>query len=111
MKPIALFERLDELEKHMEGREWLVGAGQGQLTEADICSQPYCFDLVYVVHFKCNLRRIIDIQIFRPMLNASLICLEFEIHVIGITSRHIISVTPEHHLRIIPLIFEGAHTK
>ena len=25
----ALFERLDELERHMEGREWLVGAAKG----------------------------------------------------------------------------------
>jgi putative glutathione S-transferase len=34
----------------------------GQLTEADIClfTTLVRFDLVYVVHFKCNLRRIID---------------------------------------------------
>ena len=58
----ALFARLDELELHLEGREWLVGEGRGQLTEADICLFPTLvrFDLVYVVHFKCNLRRIID---------------------------------------------------
>ena len=58
----ALFARLDELELQLEGREWLVGEGRGQLTEADICLFPTLvrFDLVYVVHFKCNLRRIID---------------------------------------------------
>ncbi|MDE0954741.1 MAG: glutathione binding-like protein [Candidatus Poseidoniales archaeon] len=58
----ALFARLDELEIHLNGREWLVGEGKGQLTEADIClfSTLARFDLVYVVHFKCNLRRIID---------------------------------------------------
>ena len=58
----ALFDRLDELEAHLDGREWLVGEGKGQLTEADICLFPTLvrFDLVYVVHFKCNLRRIID---------------------------------------------------
>ena len=58
----ALFTRLDELEVHLNGREWLVGGGLGQLTEADIClfTTLARFDLVYVVHFKCNLRRIID---------------------------------------------------
>mgnify|MGYP006126206935 FL=1 len=58
----ALFERLDELELHLEGRDWLVGGQKGVLTEADICLFPTLarFDLVYVVHFKCNLRRIID---------------------------------------------------
>ena len=58
----ALFERLDELELHLEGRDWLVGDEKGVLTEADICLFPTLarFDLVYVVHFKCNLRRIID---------------------------------------------------
>lgn len=58
----ALFARLDELEQHLEGREWLVGEGRGQLTEADVClfTTLVRFDLVYVVHFKCNLRRIID---------------------------------------------------
>ncbi len=57
-----LFTRLDELEHHLVGREWLVGEGKGQLTEADIClfTTLVRFDLVYVVHFKCNLRRIID---------------------------------------------------
>ena len=58
----ALFARLGELEQHLEGREWLVGEGRGQLTEADVClfTTLIRFDLVYVVHFKCNLRRIID---------------------------------------------------
>ena len=58
----ALFERLDELELHLEGRDWLIGEEKGVLTEADICLFPTLarFDLVYVVHFKCNLRRIID---------------------------------------------------
>jgi putative glutathione S-transferase len=57
-----LFHRLDELEAHLSSRDWLVGEGQGVLTEADIClfTTLVRFDLVYVVHFKCNLRRIID---------------------------------------------------
>ena len=57
-----LFGRLDELENHLTNREWLVGNGKGQLTEADVClfTTLARFDLVYVVHFKCNLRRIID---------------------------------------------------
>jgi putative glutathione S-transferase len=58
----GLFNRLDELEAHMEGRHWLVGDGTGVLTEADLClfTTLVRFDLVYVVHFKCNLKRIID---------------------------------------------------
>jgi len=58
----ALFNRLDELEEHLDGREFLVGEGKGVLTEADICLFPTLvrFDLVYVVHFKCNLQRIAD---------------------------------------------------
>jgi len=58
----ALFARLDELEVHLKGREWLIGGGLGQLTEADVClfTTLARFDLVYVVHFKCNRRRIID---------------------------------------------------
>lgn len=58
----ALFNRLDELENHFEGRAWLVGAGHGTLTEADVClfTTLVRFDLVYVVHFKCNLQRIVD---------------------------------------------------
>ena len=57
-----MFERLDELEINLEGREWLVGEEKGVLTEADIClfTTLARFDLVYVVHFKCNLRRIED---------------------------------------------------
>ena len=58
----ALFQRLDELEEHLSDKDWLVGEGKGILTEADIClfTTLVRFDLVYVVHFKCNLRRIID---------------------------------------------------
>lgn len=58
----TLFHRLDELESHLEGRCWLVGDGQGVVTEADIClfTTLVRFDLVYVVHFKCNLKRILD---------------------------------------------------
>ena len=58
----ALFDRLDELEAHMSERDWLVGPDRGVLTEADLClfTTLVRFDLVYVVHFKCNLRRIMD---------------------------------------------------
>jgi len=58
----ALFDRLDELEAHMSERDWLVGPGRGVMTEADLClfTTLVRFDLVYVVHFKCNLRRIMD---------------------------------------------------
>lgn len=55
----ALFETLDFLEGHLEGREYLVGE---QLTEADwrLFTTLIRFDAVYVTHFKCNLRRIAD---------------------------------------------------
>ena len=58
----ALFDRLDELDQHLADRTWLVGPGKGQITEADVClfTTLIRFDLVYVVHFKCNIRRIID---------------------------------------------------
>ncbi|MFN8475802.1 MAG: glutathione S-transferase family protein [Anaerolineae bacterium] len=55
----ALFGRLDWLEERLATRRYLVG---GQLTEADIRLFPTLvrFDAVYVGHFKCNLRRLVD---------------------------------------------------
>jgi glutathionyl-hydroquinone reductase len=55
----ALFARLDWLEERLATRRYLVG---GQLTEADIRLFPTLvrFDAVYVGHFKCNLRRLVD---------------------------------------------------
>lgn len=52
-----LFETLNTLEKHLEGRRYLVG---DQLTEADIrlYTTLIRFDLVYYFHFKCNIRPI-----------------------------------------------------
>lgn len=54
-----LFRVLDDLERHLVGRRWLVG---GQLTEADIrlFTTLIRFDLVYHSHFKCNLRQLRD---------------------------------------------------
>jgi putative glutathione S-transferase len=54
-----LFDSLDWLEGHLDGREWLVG---DRLTEADIrlFTTLLRFDPVYHGHFKCNLRRLID---------------------------------------------------
>lgn len=56
---VALFARLDELEERLATRRFLLG---NQLTEADIRLFPTLvrFDAVYVGHFKCNLRRLID---------------------------------------------------
>ena len=70
----VLFDRLDELEAHLEGREWLVGEGRGRLTEADVClfTTLVRFDAVYVVHFKCNLRRILDYPRLSAFLNRML---------------------------------------
>lgn len=54
-----LFESLDWLEERLAGQRYLMG---DQLTEADIrlFTTLVRFDPVYVGHFKCNLRRIVD---------------------------------------------------
>lgn len=55
----ALFAALDELEARLENRRFLTGA---QPTEADwrLFTTLVRFDAVYVGHFKCNQRRLID---------------------------------------------------
>jgi putative glutathione S-transferase len=55
----SLFQRLDWLEERLAHRRYLVGA---QVTEADIrlFTTLVRFDAVYVGHFKCNLRRLVD---------------------------------------------------
>jgi len=55
----ALFERLDWVEKKLEGQSYLLG---DRLTEADwrLFTTLIRFDPVYVGHFKCNIRRIAD---------------------------------------------------
>jgi glutathionyl-hydroquinone reductase len=56
-----LFSMLDTIEAHLDGRRFLCGE---QLSEADICLFVTLlrFDPVYVGHFKCNLRRIVDYE-------------------------------------------------
>ncbi|CAN5766652.1 glutathione S-transferase C-terminal domain-containing protein [soil metagenome] len=58
---IALFARLDWLEARLATRRYLVGE---LLTEADIrlFTTLVRFDAVYVGHFKCNLRRLVDYE-------------------------------------------------
>jgi glutathionyl-hydroquinone reductase len=55
----ALFARLDALEERLSSQRYLLGR---QITEADIRLFPTLvrFDAVYVGHFKCNLRRLVD---------------------------------------------------
>jgi putative glutathione S-transferase len=55
----SLFETLDELEACLAERRYLLG---DQITEADwrLFTTLIRFDPVYVGHFKCNLRRLID---------------------------------------------------
>jgi len=55
----ALFARLDWLESRLVTRRFLVGS---QITEADIrlFTTLVRFDAVYVGHFKCNIRRLVD---------------------------------------------------
>jgi len=54
-----LFHRLDQLEEHLSRQRYLVGP---RLSIADLClfTTLLRFDAVYVGHFKCNLRRIVD---------------------------------------------------
>lgn len=54
-----LFDALDHWEQVLGQHRYLCG---NQLTEADICmfTTLFRFDAVYYVHFKCNLRRIVD---------------------------------------------------
>jgi len=54
-----LFENLDHWETVLDKQRYLCG---DRLTEADICmfTTLLRFDPVYYVHFKCNLRRIVD---------------------------------------------------
>jgi putative glutathione S-transferase len=56
---IALFETLDWLEERLAQQRYLAGA---IITEADwrLFTTLIRFDPVYVGHFKCNLRRLID---------------------------------------------------
>jgi glutathionyl-hydroquinone reductase len=55
----ALFERLDQLEALLARQRYLCG---DRITAADWClfTTLYRFDAVYYVHFKCNLRRVVD---------------------------------------------------
>jgi putative glutathione S-transferase len=58
---LPLFARLDWLEARLATRRYLVGE---LLTEADIrlFTTLVRFDAVYVGHFKCNLRRLVDYE-------------------------------------------------
>jgi putative glutathione S-transferase len=55
----ALFAALDQIELRLSGNRYLVGE---TLTEADwrLFTTLLRFDPVYVGHFKCNIRRLVD---------------------------------------------------
>lgn len=55
----VLFATLEELEDRLARRRFLLGS---QLCEADVRLYPTLarFDAVYYIHFKCNLRRLVD---------------------------------------------------
>ena len=55
----ALFRELDRLEDHLSGHRYLMG---DRVTEADwrLFTTLVRFDAVYVGHFKCNIRRLVD---------------------------------------------------
>jgi putative glutathione S-transferase len=54
-----LFETLDELDERLATQRWLVGEQQ-TLADWRLFTTLLRFDPVYVGHFKCNLRRIVD---------------------------------------------------
>jgi putative glutathione S-transferase len=56
---LALFATLDELEERLGKQRYLAG---DRLTEADwrLFTTLVRFDAVYVGHFKCNLKRLVD---------------------------------------------------
>lgn len=56
-----LFETLDELDARLATRRYLIGDGTRQtLADWRLFTTLLRFDPVYVGHFKCNLRRIVD---------------------------------------------------
>lgn len=57
----ALFAALDDLERRLARRRYLVGE---RITEADwrLFTTLVRFDAVYITHFKCNLRRLVDYE-------------------------------------------------
>lgn len=58
---IALFDRLEALDRHLADRHWLLG---DRFTAADICLfvTTFRFDAVYHTHFKCNVLRVQDLE-------------------------------------------------
>jgi putative glutathione S-transferase len=60
----ALFKTLDDLDEILSGKKYLVG---NNITEADLRLIPTLlrFDIVYVTHFKCNLKQIKDYKNLR----------------------------------------------
>ena len=62
-----VFETLDELEQRLSRQRYLVGS---RLTEADwrLFTTLVRFDAVYVGHFKCNRKRIIDYPVLSNYL-------------------------------------------
>lgn len=63
----AVFATLDDLDRHLASRRYLVGE---RITEADwrLFTTLVRFDAVYALHFKCNLRRIVDYPSLWPYL-------------------------------------------
>ena len=55
----ALFESLDRLEERLSGRRYLFGDDH-TLADWRLFTTLVRFDPVYYVHFKCNVRRIVD---------------------------------------------------
>ena len=61
----ALFDALDRIDRRLESQRYLAG---DRVTEADwrLFTTLLRFDAVYYLHFKCNLRRIVDYAYLWP---------------------------------------------
>jgi glutathionyl-hydroquinone reductase len=64
---IPLFETLDELDDRLGAQRFLTGADQ-TLVDWRLFTTLIRFDTVYFLHFKCNVRRIIDYPNLWPYL-------------------------------------------
>ena len=112
----ALFATLDELESRLSKQRYLVGA---RLTEADwrLFVTLIRFDAVYVGHFKCNLRRIVDYPNLSNYLRElyQLPGIEQTVNLAHIKQHYYYSHTDINPTRIVPkgpeLDFEVAHNR
>ena len=57
----ALFETLDHLEALLASRRWIAGTPEPSEADWRLFTTLVRFDSVYAIHFKCSVRRIVDL--------------------------------------------------